>query len=278
MSDPETWRQENLRGSSVPPPEIDVTVPYVARVYDFILGGKNNFEPDRRVAAELEEAFPGVTQLAKDNRAFLQRSVRFLVHEAGIRQFIDIGSGLPSAGNVHEIAHQVDPEARVVYVDKDPIVLAHGRALLADNETTTVIQADAADAEAILDDPETKRFIDFDEPFAVLMVGLLHYLSDEQRPAHVTKTFKDAMPSGSYLAATVLLDDDDPRARAVQEKLTSSLGVGWFRPWDQHREYYAGLEMVEPGLVYANDWHPDRNTAVDSQWHTFLSGGVGRKP
>jgi hypothetical protein len=281
MSDPETWarehREAHANGSPERPPDIDITVPSVARVYDYILEGKNYFAIDCDVAHGLEATFPGITRLAIDNRRFLQRGVRYLA-QSGIRQFLDIGSGLPTAGNVHEIAQQVDPQARVVYVDIDPIVLAHGRALLADDNTTTVIRADAADPASILDHPQTRRFIDFDQPYAVLLAGLLHWLSDEQDPAGVTRLFTERMPPGGYLLASVLLDDDDPRARRIQDVLGQQLRVGWFRPWEQHREYFAGLDLVEPGLVYANDWRPDEETHRYSPWHTFLTGGIGRKP
>ena len=288
MSSPEPWRIEALNDESNDdeslnpavelPPEIDVTVPSVARGYDHALGGKNNFEVDRAAVTAMHSIFPGMIALARDNRAFLRRGVRFLVAEAGIRQFIDVGSGLPSAGNVHEVAHAIDPSVHVVYVDIDPIVLAHGRALLADNDTTTVIQADAGDPRAILDDPATRELIDFDQPVGVLLSGILHHLPDERDPVGVTQVFKDAMASGSYLLASNFLDDDDPRARAAEHGITTNFGTGRFRTWAEQRLYFEGLEMVEPGLVYANDWRPDDNTDTNGEFHTFYAGGIGRKP
>jgi hypothetical protein len=276
VSVPEAWR--GVHGQPVAlPAEIDITVPSVARGYDYALGGKNNFEVDRIAAEELTKVFPGTVPLALDNRAFLRRGVRYLVAEAGIRQIVDIGSGLPSAGNVHEIAHEIDPQVRVVYVDVDPIVLAHGRALLADNNTTTVIQADAADPRSILDHPETRQFIHPDEPFAVLMAGILHHLPDSKGPAGVARYVKERMSPGSYLLVSSFLDDDDPRAREMDAKMESVFGTGRFRTWDEHTAYFEGLEMVEPGLVYANEWRPDELTDGESEWTTFLSGGIGRK-
>jgi len=260
------------------PPEIDTTVPSVARGYDYGLGGKNNFEVDRRGVDALLKAFPGALELGRANRNFLQRGVRHLVGEAGIRQIIDIGSGLPTVGNVHEIAHQIDPTVRVVYVDHDPIVLAHGRALLADNNTTTVIQADAADPATIFDDPVTREYIDYDQPYAVLLSAILHHLSDEQDPTGITTYVKNRLTPGSYLLVGNFLDDDDPRAKSVQEIINNGFGTGFFRTWGQQRAYFEGLEMVEPGLVYANDWRPDRHTTKDGPWHTFNCGGIGRKP
>jgi hypothetical protein len=278
MSDPETWRAEYLsRPAGELPVEIDVTVPSVARGYDFALGGKNNFEADRAATQALAEVFPGTFPLALDNRAFLRRGVHFLVADAGVRQIIDIGSGLPTAGNVHEIAHEIDPQTRVVYVDKDPIVLAHGRALLADNNTTTVIQADAADPESIIDHPETGQFIDLDRPFAVLLAGILHHLSDAENPAGVAHYLTSRMPPGSYLLASNFLDDDDPRAREMDAKMDEIYGTGRFRTWDEHKAYFEGLELVEPGLVYANEWRPDETTDVNGEWTTFMSAGIGRK-
>jgi hypothetical protein len=278
VSDPEIWRREYLHNPQKLPPEIDTTVPSVARGYDYGLGGKNNFEVDRQGVDALVKAFPGALELGRANRRFLQRGVRYLVAEAGIKQIIDIGSGLPTVGNVHEIAHAIDPQVRVVYVDHDPIVLAHGRALLADNDTTTVIQADATDPESIFEDPITREFIDFDQPYAVLLSGLLHHLSDEQDPPGITAYIKNRLPSGGYLLVTNFLDDDDPRAKNVQQIINNGFGTGFFRTWEQQREYFEGLEMVEPGLVYANDWRPDGHTSRDSSWHTFNCGGIGRKP
>ncbi|OLT14343.1 SAM-dependent methyltransferase [Pseudonocardia sp. CNS-139] len=278
MSDPETSRQEHGNGPQQLPPEIDITVPSVARGYDYGLGGKNNFEVDRAGVNALVQAFPGALELGFANRRFLQRGVRYLVAEAGIRQILDIGSGLPTVGNVHEIAHEIDPATRVVYVDHDPIVLAHGRALLADNQTTTVIQADAVEPETIFEHPETKRFIDFDKPFAVLLAGLLHHLSDEQDPQGITDYVRSRLTPGSYLLVTNFLNDDDPRAAEVQAIINNGFGTGFFRTWEQQRAYFDGLELVEPGLTYANDWRPDGHTSRDSPWHTFNCGGIGRKP
>jgi hypothetical protein len=277
VSDPGTWLGD-ARESRERPPEIDTSVPSVARGYDYALGGKNNFEIDRVAADALTAVFPGAVVLARHNRALLQRVVRYLVGEAGIRQIIDVGSGLPTVGNVHEVAHEIDPGVRVVYVDIDPIVLAHGRALLASNDTTIVIQADAADPQSILDDPSTRELIDFDKPFAVLMSGILHHLPDAKDPVGVARAFSEAMPSGSYLLASNFLDDDDPQAKEAERGITGNFGTGRFRTWEEQRPFFAGLELVEPGMVYANDWRPDGHTDTDSPWHTFYCAGVGRKP
>lgn len=263
---------------SVVPGGIDVSVPSVARGYDYLLGGKEHFAADRKSVALLLEAVPDLPQLARDNRAFLRRAVRYLVGEAGIRQIIDIGSGLPTAGNVHEVAQEIAPETRVVYVDNDPIVLAHGQALLADNTTTTIITADVREPDVVFRDPETRRFIDLTKPFAVLLAGILHHLSDEEDPAGVTATIRERIPSGGYLLAANFHDSGDRRAAEV-ERISHEQGVtGWFRTWAEQQRYFDGMELVEPGLVAANDWRPDAETTTDSPVHGLYLGGVARKP
>jgi hypothetical protein len=286
MSEPAKWLQDKITeyysqsNEHNQPPDIDLSKPSVARVYDYLLGGHNNFEIDRAAADALNAKYnDGATEVCVTNRRVLQRAVRYLAAEAGIRQFLDIGSGLPTQQNVHETAHQVDPTARVVYVDKDPVVLAHGRALLADNNTTEVAWADATDPDSILDAPETRRLIDLDKPFAVIMAFLLHHLTDEQNPAGVTQRLIERMPSGSYLFTVNLLSEDHPRAGSeLQADVVSRVGSGYMRTWDQIRRYYDGLEWVEPGLVYANDWRPTDPTQSDGLWATVLAAGLGKKP
>ncbi len=208
----------------------------------------------------------------------MARVVRYLVGEVGIRQIIDIGSGLPSAGNVHEVAHEIDPSTRVVYVDIDPIVLAHGRALLANEETTTFILGDARDPASVFDNPETTALIDFSQPFAVIASSLVSHFTDDEANA-TAAAIRDRLTPGSYVLFSAFLDDDDPRAKELEQAFQQGgLGPGRFRTWDEHRAFFEGLEMVEPGLVYANEWRPDRTTPKDSPAHTFHAGGVARKP
>jgi hypothetical protein len=257
---------------------VDVTVPSVARAYDHALGGKNNFEVDRRAVEQVLAQFPAALELASANRHFLRRGVEYLVGEAGIRQIVEVGCGLPTADNVHEIAHRIDPSVRVVYADVDPGVVAHVGALLADGVTTTAIVADLADPDSVIDHPGARRFLDPGEPYAVLLAGVLHHLSDEQDPVGVTARLRDRMPSGSHLLTCAFLDDDDPRAGALEQALTCRFGSCRFRTWETQRRFFDGLEPVEPGLVYAGDWRPDELTPTEGGWHTFLCGGVGRKP
>lgn len=272
-------RVQSVPDAAAAPPDVDLTKPSIARVYDYVLGGKGHFEIDRRAANAFLNVVPQAAQIAKDNRNFLRRGVRYIVGEAGIRQIIDIGSGLPTEGNVHEIAHKIDPTVRVVYVDKDPIVLAHGRALLSNDITTTVITADLRTPESIFDHPVTREYIDYGEPFAVLTAGILHHLSDKEDPDAVTAAIRDRLCRGGYLLASNFLDDDEPRAKELERAfLEGGLGTGRFRTWAELRRFFEGLEMVEPGLVYANDWRPDELTPTDSPVHTLYAGGIGRKP
>jgi SAM-dependent methyltransferase len=260
-----------------PPPEVNLDIPSIARVYDYVLGGKEHFEIDRRVSEALFKAVPETSQLAKDNRNHLRRAVRYLVAEAGIRQIVDLGSGLPTEGNVHEIAHSVDPSVHVVYVDNDPIVLAHGRALLANDTTTTVITADIRQPESIFDNPATRELIDVDKPFAVITASILHHLDDDEAYS-TAAAIRSRLSPGSYMLISNFLDDDEPRARELERAfLEGGLGTGRFRTWAEQQRFFEGLELVEPGLVYANDWHPDAQTPTDSPVHTLYAAGIGRK-
>jgi SAM-dependent methyltransferase len=256
--------------------DLNFTRPSIARVYDYVLGGRDHFEIDRKAAHSFLNVVPEAGQLAKDNRHFMRRSVRFMVGEARIRQIIDIGSGLPTAGNVHQVAHAIDPSVRVVYVDNDPMVLAHARAMLDEDDQTTVITADLRAPETIFDDPETHKLIDTDQPFGVLIAGILHHLSDEDDPTGVAAEVKERLSPGSYLAISNFLGDD-PRARDLERGFMDGLGSGRFRTWDENRSYFEGLEMVPPGLVYANRWRPDEDTPKDHPVEALYVGGVGRK-
>jgi SAM-dependent methyltransferase len=262
-----------------PLPDVDLSRPSIARVYDYVLGGKDHYEIDRQVSAALFAAVPETSQLARDNRNHLRRAVHHLVAEAGITQILDLGSGLPTVGNVHEIAHSVDPSVHVVYVDIDPIVLAHGRALLVDDDTTTVVTGDVRDVDAVFDDPAVRELIDVDRPLAVLAASILHHLSDDEDPYAVAARIRERIVPGSYLLVSNFLDDDEQRAKDLERAfLEGGLGTGRFRTWTEQQRFFEGLEMVEPGLEYANDWRPDDRTPTDSPVHTLYAAGIGRKP
>ncbi|MBN3930036.1 SAM-dependent methyltransferase [Streptomyces verrucosisporus] len=261
--------------------KIDVTVPTAARMYDYYLGGKNNYAVDREAAEKLLEVVPSTQALALNNRRFLQRAVRVLARDYGIRQFIDHGSGLPTQDNVHQVAQRVDPDARVVYVDNDPIVLAHGRALLAENENTTVIQADMCDTDGVLDHPDTARLIDFDRPVAALFNSVFHCVPDSADPAGVVKRVADRLAPGSFFVICQLVSEDAGTRRSVTEFMDRSTGGNWGRVREPHEveRFFDGLEILEPGLVEVSTWRPDSDVGPRQrtwEWQEF--GGVARMP
>jgi len=258
---------------------IDVSVPSIARIYDYMLGGKENYESDRAAARGLFRTLPEAALPARENRAFLKRAVRYLVAEAGIRQILDLGSGLPTDGNVHEIAQAVDPSVRVVYVDIDPGVLAHGRALLGRSPLTAVITGDVRKPDAVLTDPGVLELIDPTRPFAILLAGVLHHLPDDDDPVGIVDALVAHLPSGGYLLISNFLGGDHPRAGELERAFRDNrISAARFRTWCQQRRFFAGLDLVEPGLAYVNDWRPDATTPADSAVHTLHVAGVGRKP
>jgi len=250
------------------------------------LGGKDNFTVDRQVAAAVNQIHPNGGVMAGVNRALLGRVVRFLTAEVGIRQFLDLGSGLPTLGNVHQIAHKIDPDTRVVYIDNDPMVLAHGRALLADNQTTTVVMADIREPEEILKNPEVRKYIDFTQPVGLLAVAILHHFTDEENPAGVAATLRDAVPSGSHMGLSHFFNPGDElpeaarEAEVVEKTFTEKLGTGRFRTRAEIMSYFGDWEMLEPGLVPSGDWRPDPDTVPVERTLTYetFAAGVARKP
>ncbi|MFV2177519.1 SAM-dependent methyltransferase [Actinomadura sp. LOL_016] len=261
------------------PPGVPTDVPTAARVYDVMLNGKDNFAVDRRVAEASLEIMPELRDIALHNRAMLHRVVRYLATEEGISQFLDLGSGLPTARNTHEVAHEVDPAARVVYVDIDPIVLAHGRAILADNPNTTVVTADIRDPEALLEHSEVTGLIDFSEPVCVMLCGILHHLADDERPGEIVETLRESVPAGSYFFITNFTRlGDAPESVALEKQLLEQLGTGRVRTPEELAAFFEGLEILSPGLVPLPLWRPEAPVpdagTVDVR---FMTGGVGRK-
>lgn len=258
---------------------IDVTVPSVARMYDYLMDGKDNYPADRAATEELLKQVPSTKVLALNNRAFLRRVVRRLAEDYGIRQFVDHGSGLPTQDNVHEVAQRVDPACRVVYIDNDPIVLAHGRALLEENDNTAVIQADMRDTEAIWSHDEVKRLIDPTEPVGVLFVSVLHCIPDRDDPAGVVRRAAAKVPPGSYLVVCQLVSEDEETRRGVTEFMARSTNGNWgeVRREQDVRRFLEGTEILEPGLVEVSTWRPDTDLAPrqpSMEWIEY--GGVGR--
>jgi trans-aconitate methyltransferase len=263
---------------------INTSVPNPARIYDYLLDGKDNYPADREVAEQLIAIAPVARDVVQDNRAFLRRAVRFLTREAGIRQFIDLGSGLPTQGNVHEIAQAIAPDARVVYVDNDAMVVTHARALLA-GDNTVVIQADLREPDVILGNPEVRELIDFNQPIALLLMAILHFIPDDEDPLGIVARFRDALPSGSYLAISHGTRDIPVRPDMSAEEMTEmgtraeqlyQLTMASFvtRTRAQVERFFDGLELVDPGLVEIQRWKPDNHR---STLPGGFYGGVGRK-
>ncbi|NJQ02662.1 SAM-dependent methyltransferase [Streptomyces zingiberis] len=263
------------------PQGIDVNVPSVARMYDFFLGGKDNYAADREASQELLKVAPSTRELALNNRDFLIRAVRKLAEEHGVRQFLDHGSGLPTQNNVHQIAQEVDPSARVVYVDNDPIVLAHGRALLDENDNTAVIQADMRDTHGILGRPEVQRLINFDEPVAALFVSVLHCIPDSDDPAGLVRRVAERLAPGSFLVICHLVSEDQATRDFVTDFMNRSTQGNWGRVRQQHEveRFFDGLELLEPGLVEVSTWHPDSELTHRQRTREWIEfGGVARVP
>ena len=269
---------DRVTGSGGEPSPFDTSVAHVARVYNYWLGGKDNFAADRAAGEQAIKAFPGIPLSARSNRAFLARTVRFLAGEAGIRQFLDVGTGIPSANNTHEVAQSAAPAARVVYVDNDPIVLTHARALLASDPAgaTDYIDADMRDPQQIL--AQAGRLLDFSRPVALMLMAVLQHLDDEDSPYQIVQTLMDALPPGSYLAISHPAKDIDAEAMA---KMADSLNKMMaekvtFRDRAAVARFFDGLELVEPGLVQASKWRPTSESEATSP--AALWAGVARKP
>jgi hypothetical protein len=257
---------------------IDITVPSTARMYDFWLGGKDHFAVDRMAALKVSEAAPETPQVARENRKFLRRAVRYLAAEAGIAQFLDIGTGLPTQGNVHQVAQAICPSARVVYVDNDPMVLAHSRALKTGGNTA-VIEADLREPEVILNHPSTRAVIDFSQPVAVLLVAVLHFVSADDNPHATVAALLDALPPGSYLVLSHATGGiRGGSADSVAEHYRKNVAPGTtLRSREEILRFLTGLELVEPGLVQVPYWRPDEPEPADAGKVWFL-GAVGHKP
>ncbi len=262
-------------------PRIDVSRAHPARMYDYYLGGKNHFAADRVVADRALRSWPAARIGLRENRGFLGRAVRFLAAEAGIRQFLEIGSGLPAANNVHEVAQDVAPESRVVYVDLDPLVIAHSRALLTSSSPgrTEFVRADLRSPESILSSPVLRSVIDFGQPVALLLVAVLHDLRDEDRPDEVVGALVDALPRGSYVAASHTTGEHDPVAVGGLQRAYLDAGIP-IHPRDADefaRLAFAGLEMVPPGVVLVSQWRRTGKGPVPTPAEVSYYGGVARK-
>jgi hypothetical protein len=269
--------------SKYPPPGVDARMPNIARVYDAFLGGKDNFAADRQVVESVLRVSEDAPAIARANRSFLRRVVRYLTGEAGMTQLLDIGSGLPTAGNVHEVAHELNPEVRTVYVDNDPVVHVHGEALLADRQTTEVVTADVRWPAEIIGHPEIRGFLDFSEPMGLLLIAVMHHVDDKDEPDAIMAALRGALPRGSYLAISSFAQpgpeypEEQGVAREVERILHDQLGTGYWRPADEVRGWFGDWTMIEPGLVPLSQWRPDPAGDVSSPLTHGLIGGVARK-
>ena len=261
--------------------DINTNVAHSARVYDYWLGGKDNFPADRELAELMIQAIPDMRAMAAANRAFLSRAVRYLVGEAGVRQFLDLGTGIPTSPNVHEIAQAAAPDTRVVYVDNDPIVLAHARALLTTQDAgeTAFIMADLRQPGSILDHPTLTATLDLDQPVAVLAVGVLMYFrdSDSPNPFEMVATVLEPMPSGSYLAVTTPTPDFNPEETAKAVAAAEAAGITLVpRGKAEVARFFSGLELVDPGVAPMLAWRPDEQPADPER--AYYWAVVARKP
>lgn len=278
-----------MKGVGVPEDEqpagkVDPTVPSVARMYDYFLGGKDNFSADREAAEHIIrislETGSDIREIARANRGFLIRAVKEAA-KSGVRQFLDIGTGLPTQNNVHQVAHRIIPNAKVVYTDNDPIVLVHARALLADNPDTVIVDGDTRDPKAILE--AAAAHLDFSQPVAVLVVAVFHFLADDEEVARIVRTLREPLVPGSYLIISHGYIEEN---EGIPERLAeaqgvyrrSSSGAMIWRDRDTVRGYFDGLELLEPGVVPAQDWRNDEQFIPPGLEKGGVLGGVGRVP
>lgn len=261
------------------PESIDLNRPNAARIYDYLLGGAANFEQDRVFADQLLTVVPEARSAARMNRAFLRRAVRYCV-EAGIRQFLDVGSGIPTAGNVHEIAQALAPESRVLYVDSEPVAVTHSELLLRGNERAASMRADIVRPDVVLRSPEAARLIDFDQPVAVLMVAVLHFVPDAAEPGPAVARYVEAAAAGSYLVLSHAAEQPrSERVDQVDQLYQSSANQGVRRGRDDIAAFFAGTELVDPGLVWTPQWRPESPEDVGEHPEaSLILAGVGRKP
>ncbi|SEB63381.1 S-adenosyl methyltransferase [Streptomyces sp. KS_5] len=265
---------------------IDSTTPSIARVYDYLLGGKDNYAVDREIGDVFKRDLPGSVGIAFANRAALTRAVTEIVTTTEVRQFIDLGSGLPTADNVHQVAQRHAPESRIVYVDNDPQVLVYGRALLEQNDRTRVVAADVRSPEDVYQHPDTRELIDFERPVAVMFSAILHHVNDDEDPARIVRYWRDRVPSGSCFFVSHFRSGNNSETREAEKVLQQTFGRGRWRSDEEIERLLDGLEILDPGIVPAPLWRPG---AVDSQWadaggreltvwEHLITAGLARKP
>ena len=264
---------------------IDPTRPSIARVYDYLLGGKDNYAVDREIGDVFKRDLPGSVAIAFANRAALIRAVEEIVTKSGVRQFIDLGSGLPTADNVHQVAQRHAPESRVVYVDIDPQVLVHGRALLEEDDRTRVVAGDVRNPEGVRTHPDTLELIDFRRPVAVILSAVMHHVNDEEDPAGIVRYWRDQVPPGSYFFLSHFRSGDNPETGEAEGVLQQTFGRGRWRTDEEIESLLDGLEILDPGIVPASLWRPavadsPSHSGGDQEitvWERLIAAGLARK-
>jgi SAM-dependent methyltransferase len=273
LSDPR-WAVE-LSGET--PSDVDVTRPSAARVYDYFLGGAHNFEVDRQLAEQVGALTPNLAETMRANRGFLRRAVRFLVGE-GIDQFLDIGSGIPTVGNVHEVAQEADPTARVVYVDVDPVAVSHSRAILAGNDRAGVVQADLREPERILAEARALGLLDLDRPLAILLAGVLHFIPDADDPYGIVERLRAVLAPGGFLLISHATQDRQPPEVLEAQRLSARTGTEiTLRSHADLARFFGDLTLVDPGLVFLPEWRPDAPQTEEHPERIGAYGGVARR-
>jgi hypothetical protein len=269
-----------MRPNSVATDHAALEKPSPARIYDYFLGGHHNFAIDRQVAEQVIAIYPDAPLAAQANRAFLRRTVTFLVNQ-GIEQFLDIGSGIPTVGSVHEVAQGMNPEARVVYVDIDPIAVSHSQAIVQGNPHAIALQADVRQPDLILGHPDVRRLLDFQRPIGVLLLLLMHFIADDEEAYRIVAFLRDALAPGSYLALSHTTHDNIPPdvSEQIMRLYAGSTNPGHVRSQAQIERFFDGLAVVEPGVVFIPLWRPEDpdDVFLDQAERSLTMGGVGRK-
>lgn len=265
-----------------PPVGVDPTRASIARVYDAFLNGKDNYEIDREVLRGVQKKAPEAQDLATENRGFLIRATRFIAHQTGVTQYLDCGSGLPTAENTHQVAQRINSDSTVVYIDNDPVVLAHGRALLEENEQTHFSAADIFNPQQVLEDEVVRRHLDFTQPIALFQMGTLHHYTGSDNLVDMMQNYIDALPTGSYVGISHFLDPENEYSTVARKMedvfLHSPMGSGTFRTKSEIEALFCGLDMVDPGLVLCADWWPDGPQLKPlNQVQYCIAGGIARK-
>jgi hypothetical protein len=269
-----------MQEPTVPPVDLRTDIPHSARIYDYVLGGKDNFQADREAAEQMLRGWPSLRPSMRQSRAFMHRVTRYLAAEEGIRQFLDVGTGIPTEPNLHQVAQDIAPDSRVVYVDNDPLVLAHARALLTSSPEgrTAYVQADMREPQAIVDAPQLASTLDLTRPVALSVIAVLQFVPDDLDPVGIVRRLLEPLPSGSFLALSMVTTDSNPAiGDVVREYNARGINVQ-ARTRKQVEQFFEGLEPVDPGVVLVHRWRQDGSATGLDDADVAMYGGVARKP